>query len=155
MTSSRPSARHRGRRGEIIGKDAWQRRHVTDVAAHRSREVADRLWALGDAVEVAHASEAYNTGARCDCDGGSKIRLTRPLPLRGHIIRWRPAKGGTFIPSGMLRSSTAPKERRDEIMVQFTSPLLAAGEILLGFSVVMFVGTLIASFGDQLKVGRR
>ena len=40
-------------------------------------------------------------------------------------------------------------------MVQFTSPLLAAGEILLGFSVVMFVGTLIASFGDQLKVGRR
>jgi hypothetical protein len=40
-------------------------------------------------------------------------------------------------------------------MIPLTSPLLAGGEILLGFSVLVFVAALIASFGDQLKLGRR
>src|SRR5271156_1193023 len=41
---------------EIVGEDARQGRHVADIAAHRPREVADRLRAFGKAVEVAHAS---------------------------------------------------------------------------------------------------
>jgi hypothetical protein len=35
-----------------------------------------------------------------------------------------------------------------------TSALWVGGEIFLGFSLVMFVGALIATFGDQLKIGR-
>jgi hypothetical protein len=41
------------------------------------------------------------------------------------------------------------------MMNPFTSPLLTGGEILFGLSVAMFVAALIASFGDQLKIGRR
>jgi hypothetical protein len=40
-------------------------------------------------------------------------------------------------------------------MIPYTSPLLAGGEILLGFSVLVFVGALIASLGHQLRTGRR
>ena len=35
-----------------------------------------------------------------------------------------------------------------------TSALWVGGEIFLGLSLVMFVGALIATFGDQLKMGR-
>jgi hypothetical protein len=34
-----------------------------------------------------------------------------------------------------------------------TSALWVGGEIFLGVSLVMFVGALIATFGDQLKMG--
>jgi hypothetical protein len=37
---------------------------------------------------------------------------------------------------------------------KFTSPLWIGGEILLGFSLTILVGTLIAAFGDQIKAGR-
>jgi hypothetical protein len=40
-------------------------------------------------------------------------------------------------------------------MISLTSPLLAGGEIVVRFSVVIFVTALISHFGDQLKVGRR
>jgi hypothetical protein len=35
-----------------------------------------------------------------------------------------------------------------------TSPLWVGGEIFLGFSLTIFVGTLIAVFGDQIQAGR-
>jgi hypothetical protein len=41
------------------------------------------------------------------------------------------------------------------MIIPLTSPLLAGGEILLGLSVLIVVGAMIASFGDRLKIGRR
>jgi hypothetical protein len=35
------------------------------------------------------------------------------------------------------------------------SPLMVGGEILLGLSLTIFVGTLIATFGDRKRMGRR
>jgi hypothetical protein len=37
----------------------------------------------------------------------------------------------------------------------FTSPLLVEGEIVLFFSLPIFVGALIATFGDHVRNGRR
>jgi hypothetical protein len=37
----------------------------------------------------------------------------------------------------------------------FTSTLLVSGEILLCFSLTVFVGALIATFGDRMRMGRR
>ncbi len=37
----------------------------------------------------------------------------------------------------------------------FTSPLLVGGEIVLFFSLTVFVGALIATFGDRARNGRR
>ena len=54
ITSSRPSPPFRTIGARVIWKDARQGRHVADVAVHGAREVADRLRALGDAVEIAH-----------------------------------------------------------------------------------------------------
>ena len=47
---------HRGAddRSGIVGEDAGQHRQVAREVAHRAGEVADRLLALGDAVEIAH-----------------------------------------------------------------------------------------------------
>jgi hypothetical protein len=33
------------------------------------------------------------------------------------------------------------------------SPLLIAGELVLGLSVPMFVGALIAAYGDRIRTG--
>ena len=41
----------------IIGKHAGQHRHVAREVAHRAGEVADRLLAFGDAVEIAHGAQ--------------------------------------------------------------------------------------------------
>jgi hypothetical protein len=35
-----------------------------------------------------------------------------------------------------------------------TSPLWIGGEIFLGFSLTIFVGALIAAFGNQIRAGR-
>ena len=35
------------------------------------------------------------------------------------------------------------------------SPLFVGGEILLGFSLTVFVGALIATLGDRTRTGRR
>ncbi len=37
----------------------------------------------------------------------------------------------------------------------FPTPLFAAGEIILGLSLTVFVGALIASVGDRMKSHRR
>ena len=37
----------------------------------------------------------------------------------------------------------------------FTSTLLVSGEILLGFSLTIFVGAMIATFGDRIRMSRR
>ena len=37
----------------------------------------------------------------------------------------------------------------------FISPLLIGGEVLLGFSLTIFVGALIATFGDRMRTRRR
>ena len=44
------------------------------------------------------AEEPYATGARFATGGGSKIRLMRRLPQRGHIIRSRKPASGIFRP---------------------------------------------------------
>jgi hypothetical protein len=41
------------------------------------------------------------------------------------------------------------------MMIPLTSPLMGGGEIVLGFSVLIFVAALIARFGYQLRTGRR
>jgi hypothetical protein len=43
------------------------------------------------------SGEPYATGARLATDGGSKIRLTRRLPHRGHIIRSRNRRAAYFV----------------------------------------------------------
>jgi hypothetical protein len=37
----------------------------------------------------------------------------------------------------------------------FPSALFMAGEIVLGLSITVFVGALIATVGDRVRVGRR
>jgi hypothetical protein len=37
----------------------------------------------------------------------------------------------------------------------FPTPLFAAGEILLGLSLTVFVGSLIATLGDRVRARRR
>ena len=37
----------------------------------------------------------------------------------------------------------------------FPSALFTAGEIILGVSLTVFVGALIASMGDRVRFGRR
>jgi hypothetical protein len=37
----------------------------------------------------------------------------------------------------------------------FVSPLFAAGEVLLGLSLTVFVGALIATYGDRVGSRRR
>ncbi len=37
------------------------------------------------------------------------------------------------------------------MIIQFVSPLFAAGEILLGVSLTIFVGAFIASVGDRYR----
>jgi hypothetical protein len=37
----------------------------------------------------------------------------------------------------------------------FATHLMVGGEILLGFSLTMFVGALIATFGDRMRTSRR
>ena len=37
----------------------------------------------------------------------------------------------------------------------FVSPLFEAGEVLLGLLITMFVGALIATYGDSLRWRRR
>jgi hypothetical protein len=37
----------------------------------------------------------------------------------------------------------------------FTSPLFVGGEIVLGLSLTVFVGALIATIGDSARSGRR
>jgi hypothetical protein len=49
--------------------------------------------------------EAYLTGARLATGGGSKIRLTRPLPQRGHIIRSRKPESGMLRPRAQANVS--------------------------------------------------
>jgi hypothetical protein len=52
-------------------------------------------------------------------------------------------------------NSADQKNEEITMMIAFISSLLAVGKILLSFSVLIFVDALIASFGDQLKIGRR
>jgi hypothetical protein len=37
----------------------------------------------------------------------------------------------------------------------FNSPLMVAGEVLLGISLTVFVGTLIAACGNRMRTNRR
>jgi hypothetical protein len=47
------------------------------------------LRAFGEGIKITHYSQPYAPGARLATGGGSKIRLTRRSPQRGHIIRSR------------------------------------------------------------------
>jgi hypothetical protein len=59
-----------------------------------------------------------------------------------------PRSPGTSLQAAVLNDGA---EERDAPSVPDPSSLLVAGEVLVGFSLPMFVVALIAAFGDRFK----
>ena len=94
----------------------------------RSKPIADRGLALRETIEVAHR------GPYSKSDVTGTLFCSRVFIHRQRRVddAWENDKAGMF-----------------------TSTLWVSGEILLGLSLTLFVGGMIATLGDRARMGRR
>jgi hypothetical protein len=124
----------------------WHTIGSVPAAWHSTRSERQRAHVKPLELKTGGATSAVQCGIR-NCRTGGPIATERERAQR--------IAGGTlFRPPCFLINSADQKNEEMTLMIPITSPLLAGGEILLGFSLLVFVGALIARFGDRLRVGR-
>jgi DDE domain len=87
--------------------------------------------------------------------GGRRLRLEQE-PSPSTLVRPEPSSRDNPLAGTLPRSSALGIQvsRRTATMIGLASPLFIAGELLLGFSLTVFVGAFLATVGDRYRSRR-
>ena len=90
---------------------------------------------------------------------GSHHQLPAGLPAHSHQVETstRHQHDPIELPAGVDTASSrwADAQAEDPMMIHLVSPMFMAGEVLLGFSLTVFIGALIATVADTYRSRQR